>query len=90
MNMKHIFVRFLFLCEVLIFGYFYFYGSNGLPLIYQLQKENELLEQQMKNVQKEGDVLQEEIERWDNDSFYVERYAREKLAMGRKGEEIFI
>ena len=47
------------------------------------------LEQSLKELQESNDLLREEISYMDTDA-YIERVAREKLGMIRKGETVYV
>lgn len=90
MTKKRIMLRFVFMLEVLVFGWFYYYGVCGMNEIYQIQKENKQIEQQIQVVQNEIAVRTQEVKAWKTDPFYKEKLAREQLHMAKEGEEIYL
>ncbi len=90
MTQKRIILRLIFMLEVLVFGWFYYYGVCGMKDIYQLQQENEQIEQQIQMVQNEIVARECEVAAWQTDPFYKEKLAREQLHMAKEGEEIYL
>jgi cell division protein FtsB len=64
-------------------------GDRGFLDMYRLHREDKARSQQIAAARAEIDSLKAEIERLKNDTAYIERVAREKLGMARKGEKIF-
>lgn len=67
--------------------YFFFIFSFHIYTIYDLKKQNHELEIKYKNLEKEADDLQLEINKLNN-SDYLARYAREKFSYSKDGEYI--
>ena len=82
--------RMFFLLEIIIFSLVYFFGSHGIHAIWQVQKDNKLLECQIKVTELEVQDLAKQIEDWKSDSFYKEQLAREQLQMAKRDEKIFL
>ena len=89
-NSKQKLLRIIFTGELVFLVGFYFLGANGLPAVMRWQKENQIIAQQVQKTRDEIQKLEQELNDWENDPFYVEQYAREKLAMARADEEIYI
>jgi cell division protein FtsB len=85
---KRTIFRLFFALEIVVFGWVYMYGSNGLCAIMQLKQESAAIEDQIKLVQQEIQELQKTIIAWRSDPFYIEQFARENLHMAREGEII--
>jgi cell division protein FtsB len=88
-QVKKIFMRLLLVAEMAVFGYLYFFGTNGISV---LQKQREVVSDMQKNIitlKKEIGQLEHEIYAWQTDDFYKEKVAREQLQMARKGDELF-
>ena len=60
----------------------------GFSRLQELKEENRNLERRLEILKKANKELKEEKERLENDPTYVEKIAREKLGMARKGEII--
>lgn len=58
----------------------------GYTKLQELRDKNRDLETQIKRLNIENALLQEEIKRIESDPFYQEKIAREKLGVVRKGE----
>jgi len=54
-----------------------------------LKKNSEDLEEKIKELQRKNITLQEEKENLERDHFYIEKAAREKLGVVKKGEVIY-
>lgn len=74
---------------------FWFFGSviflliiflPGYTKLQELRDKNRDLEIKIKHLKAENVLLQQELERIENDSVYQEKIAREKLGVVRKGE----
>lgn len=89
MNSKQKVLRVLCAAELAVLIGFYFLSPHGLRAVVKMRYDNLRLEEKIANVHDEVTVLEHELEDW-RDPFYTEKYAREKLAMGRKNEEIYL
>ena len=90
MTFKQRVARTLFGVEVLVVVGFYFFGSNGTMALMHLK--NELAERQQVVALLQADIrsLNVEHDSWARDPFFIEKHAREKLAMARDGEKIYV
>lgn len=61
----------------------------GVSKLQRLQEENEQLRQRIKLLGEYNDVLREEITKMEEDPSYLEKRAREKLGIVKKGEYIY-
>lgn len=80
---------------VLILGIFFFFyafvlSNHGLLKYYQLLTRRDRLAKQIESLKQEQTRLQQEIELLMNNYQYIEKIAREKYQMGKKGEKIYI
>jgi cell division protein FtsB len=65
---------------------FFLFGRQGIYYPYvELRRKKEEIREGYRII----DSLQREIERLTNDTFYIERIAREKFGMARPGEKVF-
>jgi Septum formation initiator. len=81
----------MFLCaEIIVFGWFYYAGNQGLRSVYALGCENEKVTVEIGNVKQEIATLETTIKAWQTDSFYKEKLAREDLHLANPQEEIYL
>ena len=90
MIQKRTIMRIAFTVEVILFGWFYYYGMCGMREIYLLQTENSAFEQQIAVAHHEIEMKKDELVAWQSDPFYKEKLAREQLHMAKEGEEIYL
>lgn len=88
-NIKKLFLRALLFFEIVIFGFTYLFGSNGLYFLKDLDKENNKLNIEVQNLKNEILSLENQINDWTVDPFYKEQLAREKLQLARENEKIY-
>lgn len=74
------------LCALL---YFSLKSESSFFNLYLSSSKNKAMEEEIKGLNKTIDSLKETIEKLKTDTSYVERIAREKLGMARKGEKVF-
>ncbi len=86
---KKIFMRIVLFTEMMAFGYFYLFGSNGISMLHHQIDVVVGLEKNITQLKNEVTQLEEEIYKWETDDFYKEKIAREQLQMARKGDELF-
>jgi cell division protein FtsB len=70
-------------------GYHVIFGQNGLTAYQQKRQDAQSLEQQMRSLQRENDLLKGHVERLKNDPNAIEHQAREELHYTRPGEVIY-
>ena len=86
---KRMMLRLFLLLEVVVFGYIYLFGNNGLHILTQRRQEALVLEQEIQQLACQIEVFEAEIDEWDANDFYKEKIAREQLQMARKDDEIY-
>lgn len=64
------------------------FKNQGFLDMYRAYKQDRELTRKIEAANAEADSLKAEIERLKSDSAHIERIAREKLGMARKGERI--
>ena len=69
--------------------YFSVTSQSSIFNLYLSSKKNKAMEQEIKELNKTVDSLKETIEKLKNDTAYIERIAREKLGMAKKGEKVY-
>ncbi|PIS29216.1 MAG: hypothetical protein COT43_04265 [Candidatus Marinimicrobia bacterium CG08_land_8_20_14_0_20_45_22] len=72
-----------------IFIIIFVIGDYGLYQIYLLHKEKKQIEDHMVELSVEQDSLKAERLRLENDVQYIEKLARERYRMAKKGEKVF-
>ena len=70
-------------------GYRFFAGPYGFIQIHSLWQEKKNLETEFKMLQAEMVDLEIEKKRLEGDEFYLEKQARERLGMVKKGEKVY-
>ena len=73
----------------LVMAYGVIFGHNGLTAFAHKREEAKLLQQQMQQLQKENERLNEHIDRLQSDPDAIEHEAREELHYTRAGEVIY-
>lgn len=79
-------VVFICLVAAISLGTIYIHQERTMSVQREQLKQ---LEQSLKELQESNDLLREEIRYMDTDA-YIERVAREKLGMIRKGETVYV
>jgi len=77
------------LCAITLFIIFFVIGDYGLYQIYLLNKQKEQIENHLVELQYTQDSLLIEKTRLESDLQYIEKLAREKYRMAKKGEKVF-
>jgi len=84
------FFRLFFGAEVIVFVVIYFFGANGLGGIALLRKKNKLSAVAIQELYNDVRELEGTVYAWQNNSFYKEKIARERLHMARKGDTVYL
>jgi cell division protein FtsB len=71
------------------FGFHVVFGQNGLIAYEQKRADTKTLDEELKNLQRENEALQEHVVRLQNDPSAIEHQAREELHYTRPGEVIY-
>lgn len=80
----------MFLIQIMACIGIYFFGANGIKAVFIMKKNNTIIEHEVQVARENVQNMEQEIDLWEEDPFYVERHAREKLAMAREGDEIYL
>ena len=81
---------YIFFCiEMVMFVFFYSFGTYGLQVLHYLAQENDVLRNKNNQIKKEIQQLEQECEEWEHSSFYKEKIARERLQMARQDDVIY-
>ncbi len=86
---KKLLLRIFFGMEIALFIGIYLGGSQGFSMLKMMKKENNLLIQEIVSVEGEVHLLEGECQKWERDTFYKERWARERLQMARSDDEVY-
>ncbi|PIQ88644.1 MAG: hypothetical protein COV72_07255 [Candidatus Omnitrophica bacterium CG11_big_fil_rev_8_21_14_0_20_42_13] len=57
--------------------------------IQEIKQETRELNERIENIKKENSLLEEEAKKLTSDDFYIEKVAREKMGITKKGETIY-
>lgn len=87
---KKLLLRLFFTTEILLFGWFYYYGVRGIVAVQELKAENKEIAVQVASLQNEIDAVDAQIIAWNSDPYFKEKIAREQLQMARDGDEIYV
>jgi cell division protein FtsB len=71
------------------FGFHVVFGQNGLIAYQQKRADTKTLDEELKNLQRENEALQEHVNRLQSDPSAIEHQAREELHYTRPGEVIY-
>jgi len=90
---RHKVIKFLYTCSLGLVAassiYFLVFSNIGLVRYYNLKSEFDEKITKFKIVESEIRNIEKEVEGWRNDSFYVEKMAREELGMGHPNEIVY-
>lgn len=67
----------------------FLFGDHGIYQLYRLRKERAEVQEQINRLREERITLDAEKNRLKTDYEYIERLAREKYRMAKKGEKVF-
>ena len=82
-------VRFVLLFIVSILLIIFVFGDHGLFQLYRLKKERLLIQNHISQLRQEREELKKEKNMLENNLDYIEKLAREKFRMAKKGEKVF-
>lgn len=86
---KKLFLRIFIIVAFLFILYSFFSGPYGFSRIYALFREKENLELKSRSLEAKIVDLKTKKNLLKNDDFYIEKQARERLGMAKKGEKIY-
>lgn len=67
----------------------FFFGDHGLYQLYRVRSEREQIKRNIEHLRTERIRLEGKKQQLENDFEYIERLARERYRMARKGEKVF-
>lgn len=88
-NLKRLYYLLGILTFIIFFSLFFVIGDYGLYQIYLLHKQKSALENNLVELKSEQDSLLVEKTRLETDLAYIEKIARERYRMARRGEKVF-
>ena len=88
-NFRKLYWTLAILFGIAIFLVFFVIGDYGLYQIYLLHKQKTQVEEHIDRLKAEQDTLIMERTRLESDLKFIEKLAREKYRMARKGEKVF-
>lgn len=77
------------LCTSLVLVMVFVLSDHGLYKLWQLKKEQALIEEQIQEFEAENELLVQEKNRLESDLEYIERLARERYRMAKENEKVF-
>lgn len=88
-SIRYLLRVFLILFWTTLFILIFVIGDYGLYQIYALNKNKTKVEQSIRDLQSQKDSLIVQKEDLENDLEYIEKIARERYRMAKKGEKVF-
>ncbi len=67
----------------------FFFGDHGLYQLYQIRQERARIQNEIQQLRATRIRLEAKKQRLENDFEYIERLARERYRMAKKGEKVF-
>ncbi len=67
----------------------FFFGDHGIYQLYKVRTEKKQIQEQINQLRERGSELKAEKLRLETDYEYIERLARERYRMAKKGEKVF-
>lgn len=64
------------------------YGGSGLVRVWQMKREVEVLERELRQLRGETEELARSVERLHHDPAQIEKIAREELGLLKEGEKV--
>lgn len=71
-------------------AYWYVWGSKGIINIIRYKEENGTIKKEIDSLRKEIVLLENDIKEWHDDTYYLEKIAREELQLAHPEDIIFI
>ena len=88
-NLRRLYLILGVLSFVTLFIIFFVIGDYGLYQIFVLKKQKNQITDHIAELKLEQDSMQAERNRLETDMEYIERLARERYRMAKKGEKVF-
>jgi len=75
--------------QLLVFGYFYYWGQHGLQYLTGLKKERIEKLAILDDLHMQSELLQDQIEDFSTSEFLKEKFARQRLCMKKDGDVVY-
>ncbi len=82
-------IRMLLVLGALALLVIFFFGDHGLYQLFKLRTERQEVQVAINNLRKEKQKLEEQKTRLQTDYKYIEKLAREKYRMAKRGEKVY-
>lgn len=82
-------VRAVLILGAIVLLIIFFLGDHGIYQLYRLQKEKAEIQKLIVELREEKQHMEEEKTRLETDFEYIERLARERYRMAKKGERVY-
>ncbi|MCK4903628.1 MAG: septum formation initiator family protein [Candidatus Marinimicrobia bacterium] len=86
---RHKFFRGIILFGVSFLTIVFLFGDHGLYQLYKIKSQRKVTQKRIEELKTEIALLENEKKRLQTDLDYIERLAREKYRMAKKGEKVF-
>ncbi len=67
----------------------FLFGNHGIYQLYKIKAQRKITQKRIEELKTERVLLENEKNRLETDLDYIERLAREKYRMAKKGEKVF-
>ncbi|MBC8399921.1 MAG: septum formation initiator family protein [Candidatus Marinimicrobia bacterium] len=82
-------IRGILITSAVILLIIFFFGDHGLYQLYRVRSEREQIKREIEHLRTERIRLEGKKQQLENDFEYIERLARERYRMAKKGEKVF-
>lgn len=79
----------LFMLEIIVLVYVYWFGKDGMHTLSTLSQEQKTIRQKNEKIAAQSERLKDKITQWQENDFFYEKVAREELNMSRKQDTIY-
>ena len=87
-SIKKSLITFCFSAVIIIFALYFIFNDFGVYQLFRLKNKKNTLTKEIINKKEQKKNITEQIKRLSEDSLYIEKIAREKYFMVKKGEII--
>lgn len=86
---KRIIISVVLISELILFGYFFVYGSHGVQSLNILKKTHQKSQRATQEMNNQIKELQALMQEWTEEPFLIEQTAREKLQMACPDDTVY-
>jgi cell division protein FtsB len=90
LSFKQILMRFFFMAQVIFVSFNFIFGSSGWLFLKRFERDNMLIDLQIKTLDSEIQGINKQIKAWQEDPFFKEKMARETLQMAKASDTIYV